>query len=113
MHRISSTTIFLLWNGNVTPSFSPKRGLTQGDPLSPYLFVLCMERLGDLISSQVQLNKWVPICISKEGPKVSHQFFADDVLLFTKEKPAQARLVANVLHEFCAISGLKVSLEKS
>lgn len=43
------------------------------------------------------------------GPKVSHLFFADDVLLFTKAKPS----VTNVLQDFCKISGLKISLEKS
>lgn len=113
MHGITSTSISILWNGSVMPCFSPKRGLRQGDPLSPYLFVLCMERLGNLITREVQLEKWVPLSLSKGGPKISHLFFADDVLLFAKARPSQARLVANVLDEFCAISGMKVSLDKS
>lgn len=113
MHGITSTSISMLWNGCATPAFTPKRGLRQGDPLSPYLFVLCMERLGDMISAQVQQKKWLPITISKNGPKVSHLFFADDVLLFAKAKPSQARLIANVLQSFCALSGFKVSVKKS
>lgn len=60
-----------------------------------------------------QAGKWTPISPSRTGPKISHLFFANDVLLFTKAKPCQARLIANVLQEFCSISGLKVSLEKS
>lgn len=75
MHGISSTSISLLWNGSVTPSFTPRRGLRQGDPLSPYLFVLCMEILGDLISQEVQRNKWQPLSVTKGGPKISHLFF--------------------------------------
>lgn len=113
MHGISSTYISLLWNGNKTPGFTPVRGLRQGDPLSPYRFVLCMERLVDMINQSVRLNNWSPVTITRTGPRISHLFFVDDVLLFTKAKPSQTRLVANVLHEFCAISGFKVSLEKS
>lgn len=112
MLGITSATISLLWNGNRTDSFNPVRGLRQGDPLSPYLFVLCMERLGYMISKEVQEQRWTPIQVSQGGPSLSHLFFADDVLLFTKAKPSQARLVADVLQKFCSISGLKVSLEK-
>lgn len=43
---ISSVTFRVLWNRNYTEEFVPTRGIGQGDPLSPYLFVLCLERLG-------------------------------------------------------------------
>lgn len=88
MHGISSTHISLLWNDARTPGFTPARGLRQGDPLSPYLFVLCMERLGDIVNQVVCDGKWSPISISQTGPKISHLFFADDVLLFSKAKPS-------------------------
>jgi hypothetical protein len=113
MHGISSSSISLLWNGSRTESFTPKRGLRQGDPLSPYLFVLCMERLGGMITNEVNANRWMPIQLSRNGPSFSHLFFADDVLLFGKAKVSQARQISKVLENFCAFSGLKVSLEKS
>lgn len=72
-----------------------------------------MERLSHMILKEVQNNNWTLVQFSANGPRISHLFFADDVLLFTKAKPAQARLVSNVLQRFCAISGLNVSLEKS
>lgn len=72
-----------------------------------------MERLGELITREVQNGNWIPCQISKGGPRVSHLFFADDVLLFAKAKPSQVQLIANILKKFCMVSGLKVSLEKS
>lgn len=63
--------------------------------------------------SEVRLNRWEPICLSNNGPKFSHLFFADDVLLFAKAKVSQARIISGVLNNFSTLSGLKVSLMKS
>jgi len=113
MSSISATSVSILWNGSRTEKFNPLRGLRQGDPLSPYLFVLCMERLGDMIEKSVQDGNWQPLQLSPGGPKISHLFFADDVLLFAKAKYNQAQYITNLLNNFCSISGMKVSLEKS
>lgn len=85
MHGITSTSISLLWNGTKTQCFSPKRGLHQGDPLSPYLFVLCMERLGEMITHEVQHQRWLPLKTSRNGPSLSHLFFADMFFYFLKQ----------------------------
>lgn len=53
MLLVSSSSCRLLWNGDITDEIKPSRGLRQGCPLSPYLFVLCMERLGQWLSSRV------------------------------------------------------------
>lgn len=54
MACVSTSDMKILWNGEMTSSFNPSRGVRQGDPLSPYLFVLCMERLSRLIFVEVE-----------------------------------------------------------
>lgn len=113
MHCVSSSTLSLIWNGKRLPNFSPTRGLRQGDPLSPYLFVLCMEKLSLTISEAVQNNYWKPVQVSKNGPRFSHLFFADDVLLFSKATCDQGRLIADIFNKFGSASGLKINCSKS
>ncbi|GAU43217.1 hypothetical protein TSUD_301040 [Trifolium subterraneum] len=108
-----TTSNSILWNGSKTQAFTPVRGLRQGDPLSPYLFVLCMERLGAMINKQVNSSRWQPMQIIKNGTKLSHLFFADDVLLFAKANTSKAQVISEVLDNFCAASGLKISHAKS
>lgn len=113
MQCVNTSTLSILWNGKRLPSFSPTRGLRQGDPLSPYLFVLCMEKLSLVIQNEVEKGNWLPFKFPKNGPPVSHLLFADDVLLFTKARSSQARLVSNILKRFGEASGLKVNVSKS
>ncbi|PNX93226.1 ribonuclease H, partial [Trifolium pratense] len=113
MHCVSSSSLSLIWNGKRLPNFTPTRGLRQGDPLSPYLFVICMEKLSLAISEAVQKNSWSPVQISKNGPRFSHLFFADDVLLFSKATCAQGRTIANLFNSFSIASGLKINCVKS
>lgn len=113
MNCTTSTSLSLKWNGEKLNSFQPNRGLRQGDPMSPYLFVLCMEKLALLIQEKVHDRKWNPIRIDRNGPAISHLFFADDCLLFTQAKSSQVRLVQEVLHTFCLASGLKINVQKS
>jgi len=71
MNCISSYSLNILWNGEPTETFQPSRGIRQGDPLSPYLFVACMERLSQLIETYSMEGKWRAIPITG-GAHASH-----------------------------------------
>ncbi|PNY05589.1 ribonuclease H [Trifolium pratense] len=113
MHCVTSPTYSILWNGNQMPQFKPTHGLRQGDPLSPYLFIICMEKLSISINNAVLQKTWDPVHISKFGPKLSHLLFADDVLLFTKAKNSQIKFMTELFERFSHASGLKINLSKS
>ncbi|XP_072077874.1 uncharacterized protein [Arachis hypogaea] len=113
VHGLLASNLSILWNGNRLDSFQPRRGLRQGDPISPYLFVLCMERLACFISKQVDEGIWDGVTVSRGGPRVSHLMFADDLLLFCKAKKNQVQNVVHTLELFCKASGMKVNIEKS
>ena len=78
---VSSLTMALMLNGGRKDSFVPSRGLRQGDPLSPYLFVLGMEKLTHLILDCVGRKEWCPLRMGRNGIAISHIMFADDLLL--------------------------------
>lgn len=113
MQCVVGPSMSILWNGEKTEAFKPLRGLRQGDPLSPYLFVLCMERLCHLIEEKIEKKNRKPINLSRGGPQLSHICFADDLILFAEASVEQIGVIRRVLERFCKASGQKVSLEKS
>lgn len=68
----------------MSEEFVPLRGLRQGDPLSPYLFILGMEKLGHLIDNSIVGKRWEPLMLFRRGLGISHLFFADVLLLFAR-----------------------------
>lgn len=97
MNCVTSSNLSLIWNREKLDSFAPTRGLCQGDPLSLYLFVLCMKKLALLIMKKVQSRLWMLVTVSRNGPGISHLFFADDCLLFVKAKSSQVCLLHQVV----------------
>ena len=113
MSCISNTSTVVLFNGNKLDSFQPIRGIKQGDPISPYIFLFCIEFLGAQINSMCENKRWDTIKASKNGPSFSHVFFADDFMLFAKANTKNSEAIMEVLDNFCTLAGQKVNLAKS
>lgn len=113
MSSITSVKTNVKWNGVRSDFFSPQRGIRQGEPISPYLFVLCMDKLSHLISQCVEEGSWIGLKAGRNGPIISHMMFADDLLLFGQANMEQMRRVLHVLEQICRMSGQQVSLAKT
>ncbi|RVX18007.1 putative serine/threonine protein kinase IREH1 [Vitis vinifera] len=113
---ISTTKFSILINGVPAGFFSNSKGFRQGDPLSPYLFVLGMEVLSTIIRRAGE-GGFISGCRMRgrggEELTVSHLLFADDTLIFCKARREQLTNLSWILAWFEAASGLKINLAKS
>ena len=113
---LSKTSFSVLVNGTPSGFFQSSRGLRQGDPLSPYFFVIAMEALSCLLKRAV-CGGFLSACQvrgrEREGVEVSHLLFADDTLIFSEAHEEQMTFLCWLLMWFEAIFGLKVNLDKS
>ena len=113
MSCVSSSFISILVNGGALKPFYPSRGIRQDDPMSPYLFILCMEVLGALIEEKCKAKLWNSVKAFQGSPEFSHIFFADDLMLFAKANNKNCTTIREVLNTFCELSGQKISNDKS
>lgn len=113
MNCLSSVSFTFKINGGLTGSVIPSRGLRQGDPISPYFFLLCADAFSLMIAkaARVKLLHGVKIC--NGAPQVSHLFFADDSILFAKATLQECSRVADIISKYERASGQKVNLSKT
>ncbi|CAL1384042.1 unnamed protein product [Linum trigynum] len=100
-------------NGTPAGFFFPSRGLRQGDPLSPLLFVLCTEGFAALLRQAISEGKLQGVKVAPRAPRISHLFFADDSYLFLRGSLQECENLIEVLNEYEELSGQRVNLDKS
>ena len=90
---ISNTSFSILINGSPYGFFQPQRGLRQGDPLSPFLFIVAAEVLSKLLQKAEERNKLKDIKLAKGCQLISHLQFADDLFIFVRADEENIRSI--------------------
>jgi hypothetical protein len=99
--------------GELTQTFYPTRGIWQGDPISPYLFLLCAEGLSCLLKKKEQEGSLKGLGNGILGPSISHLLFADDNIFFTRGDKRSVTTLKSILQIYSEGSGQQVNLQKS
>ncbi|KAK6128385.1 hypothetical protein DH2020_037861 [Rehmannia glutinosa] len=113
MMCVSSVTYSIRVNGRLVGPIIPKRGLRQGDPLSPYLSIICAEGLSFFIKDAESKGLIHGSRVCRKAPTVSHLFFADDSLLFFRASLVECNQLKKLLELYKRASGQVVNFGKS
>jgi hypothetical protein len=113
MMCVKSVQYAVIVNGKPCGKIIPQRGLRQGDPISPYLFIICAEALGALLTKANEDGALTGVPTSVRGPRISHLFFADDSLLFCRATRTQWESLTQVLQIYENASGQRLNASKT
>ena len=94
---VTTPTFSVLINGKPYGHIQPSRGICQGDPLSPYLFLLCAEGFTSLLARAELEGRIHGVAICRRAPQISNLLFADDSLLFCRASSNEAEEIADIL----------------
>ena len=110
---LSGASFSILLDGSPFGKFSPSRGLRQGDPLLPFLFIMGSEILSRLILREENRGLIHGIKISRLSLPISHLLFADELMIFTRAKNSEVESIKNCLNSYSSWYGQKVNFEQS
>ncbi|XP_055960697.1 uncharacterized protein LOC126668753 [Mercurialis annua] len=113
MQCVTSVTFSIQINGHIQGYFHPSRGLRQGDPLSPLLFVICAQGLSHMIDQAVNSGFLSGIKLQRNGPVISHLLFADDSIIFSQADMQSVIRIQPLLHKYALASGQVINMDKS
>ena len=113
MACVSSVSFSVLLNGTSHGFIRPERGIRQGDPLLPFLFIICAKALVSCLNSAEAAGRIKGIKLSSTGPSVHHLLFADDSLLLCHANRSEASEIMACLKAYEEASGQIIKLQKS
>ena len=108
MRCVTSVSFSVRVNGKLTYIFNPSRGIRQGDPISPYLFLLCAEGFSCLLKSIGPVHLSRGIRVGVHAPWISHLLFADDCIIFSEASQRGADRLQDILDVYSRGSGQMV-----
>lgn len=100
-----TVTYSVMLNGQPYGWITPTRGLRQGDPLSPYLFLLVTEGLHALFEQAEEIGDIRGLSLCPVGPRVSHLLFADDSVVFCRATVSECVKIQSLLYQYEQASG--------
>ncbi|XP_056863970.1 uncharacterized protein LOC108850387 [Raphanus sativus] len=110
---ISTVTYSFLVNDSALGQVIPQRGIRQGDPLSPYIFILCGEVLSGLCRAGQDSGELSGVKIGQYCPRVNHLLFADDTMFFAKATAECCSYLTSTLKAYEKASGQLINATKS
>ena len=110
---LESSSISVLVNGSPTQEFKPRRGLRQGDPLEPFLFLIVAEGLAGMERKAVEKEMFQSLTVEDKQVKVNMLQYTDNTFFFCKVNPHNAFVIKVMLNCFELASGLNVNYMKS
>ncbi|GKV33735.1 hypothetical protein SLEP1_g42199 [Rubroshorea leprosula] len=110
---LASASSSVLVNGSPTEEFCMSKGLRQGDPLAPFLFLVVAEALHGLIMKAVKERMLVWVVVGLGELEISHLQFVDDTIIFCEASSSNVQVVKGIFRSFELLSGLKVNFFKS
>ena len=113
MTCVSTPSFSVCINGKAFGNIKPTRGLRQGDPLSPYLFLLSSKGFTALLTKEEVEGRLHGVSIGRRAPTISHLLFADDFLLFCRATMKEVRCISDTLQLYATSSGQCINFEKS
>ena len=113
MKCVTSVSYSYLINRAAHGRVNPTRGIRQGDPLSPYLFILCTEVLSGLCKKAQLQGDVIGVKVSRHSPSINHLLFADDTMLFSRTDHKSCAKLIMILKKYGDASGQCINLDKS
>ncbi|XP_019418409.1 PREDICTED: uncharacterized protein LOC109329191 [Lupinus angustifolius] len=110
---LQSNSFSILVNGSPTSEFRMARGLRQGDPIAPFLFLIVAEGLGGIMRSAVSKKIFTGYSVGRDEIVISHLQYADDTLLIGENSADNIMVLKSILKCFELVSGLKINFHKS